>query len=297
MIIYGDLTQAQLDQEYNVRAGIPDYQNIFDRWKRDSAAFRTSDSILRDLKYGHGAAQGIDIFRTGERGAPLIVFIHGGYWQSLDKSDFSYIARPYVEDGLNFAAINYRLAPAASMAEIVADVRDALVWLYRNAESHGCDPENIFVTGSSAGGHLTAISLSTDWREFGVPLNMIKGGCALSGLYDLEPIRLTYLNEKVCLDAEAAYQFSPIHHVPTIAPPLLLAVGGDESAEFHRQQANYADAWRARGLSCEIIEQTDGHHFDMCDRLGDRRSPVYQAVVKMARASEASRAEMAGTAD
>lgn len=287
LIIYRDLTQEQLDHEYNVRAGIPDYQDIFDRWKHDSAEFRASSVILDEIEYGQGKAQSIDIFKTERRGEPLVVFIHGGYWQSLDKSDFSYIARPYIEDGLNFAAINYRLAPTVSMAEIVSDVRDALVWLYRNATAHGYDAERIFVTGSSAGGHLTAVSLSTDWREFGAPANMIKGGCALSGLYDLEPIRLCYLNEKVRLNSADAHKFSPVHHIPSSASPLILAVGGDESTEFHRQQESYADAWRASGLSCTVIEQTNGHHFDMCDRLGDPSSAVYRSVVEMTRTSKA----------
>jgi len=237
-----------------------------------------------DLAYGSDRAQKIDLFKTAKSNAPVVVFIHGGYWHSLDKSDFSYISRSFVEDGLNFAAINYRLAPAVTMQDIVSDVQSALLWLYRNLAKHDCDRERIFVTGSSAGGHLTALSVSTDWEKLGGPRDLIKGGCALSGLYDLEPIRLSYLNKSVKLNVGSADRFSPINTIPSEAPHLLLAVGGDESSEFHRQQETYARAWRNAGLSCEIIEQTDGHHFDMCDRLGDRGSAIYQSVVKMVEA-------------
>ncbi|MCM8735435.1 alpha/beta hydrolase [Azospirillum sp. A1-3] len=288
MNVYRNFTQEQLDMEYNVRAGIPDHLDIFNRWKSDSEEFRGSARLHENLQYGTDAAQSIDLFLSAEINAPIVVFIHGGYWQSLDKSDFSYIAKPYIEDGFNFAAVNYRLAPSVSMAEIVSDVQNAMLWLYRNARSYRCDPERIYVTGSSAGGHLTAMMMSTDWQSLLAPSDLVKGGCALSGLYDLEPIRLCYLNQKVGLDQQSAREYSPILRIPAVAPPLLIAVGGDESSEFHRQQALYVQAWREAGLFVQEIDQPDGHHFDMCDRLGDRREPLYQAVVGMIRAHSAA---------
>ncbi|CAO3456354.1 MULTISPECIES: alpha/beta hydrolase [Azospirillum] len=288
MNIYRSFTQDQLDLEYNVRAGIPDHLDIFDRWKNDSEKFRQSANLHENLRYGADAAQSIDLFCSAGENAPIVVFIHGGYWQSLDKSDFSYIAKSYIEDGFNFAAVNYRLAPSVSMANIVSDVQNALLWLYRNAQTYRCDPGRIYVTGSSAGGHLTAMMMSTDWRSLSAPSDLVKGGCALSGLYDLEPIRLCYLNEKVRLDQNSAREFSPILRVPAAAAPLLISVGGGESSEFHRQQAVYVQAWREAGLTVQEIEQTDGHHFDMCDRLGDRREPLYQAVVGLIRSHGAA---------
>lgn len=288
MNVYRDFTQEQLDMEYNVRASIPDHIDIFNRWKSDSEEFRSSAKFHGNLQYGADAAQSIDLFLSAEANSPVVVFIHGGYWQSLDKSDFSYIAKPYIEDGFNFAAVNYRLAPSVSMAEIVSDVRNAMLWLYRNVRSYRCDPERIYVTGSSAGGHLTAMMLSTDWQSLSAPSNLVKGGCALSGLYDLEPIRLCYLNQKIRLDQQSAREYSPILRIPAAAPPLLIAVGGDESSEFHRQQALYVQAWREADLIVQEIQQPNGHHFDMCDRLGDRREPLYQTVVGMIRAHSAA---------
>jgi len=287
MLVYRNFTQDELDSQYNVRNGIPDYLDIFARWKRESAEFRGQAQHYFELTYGNDPAQKIDLFLAGRNDAPLVVFIHGGYWHSLDKSDFSYIARPYIDADLNFAAINYRLAPSVKMEAIVSDVRNALLFLHNSGGCYGYAWKHIYVTGSSAGGHLTAVALSTDWTRYGASTNLVKGGCALSGLYDLEPILLCYLNDKVQLDHQDVRDFSPIQNLPAKAPPLLLAVGGDESAEFQRQQADYFAAWQSSGLAVSVIEQTDGHHFDMCDRLGDRDSAVFKALKTMIDRDEA----------
>lgn len=280
MKVYKDFSQSELDRQYNVRAGIPDTREIFRRWEADSRDVRQrfKSQLKEDIKYGADPAQGVDVFSAAAPGRPLVVFIHGGYWQSLDKSYFSYLADAYLLDEFNFAAVNYRLAPGATMDEIVEDCRKSISFLWRNADDLKFDKDRIFVTGSSAGGHLVAEMLSTDWSARALPSDLIKGGCALSGLYDLEPIRLCYLNEAIKLDAEMASRNSPINHVPQHAPPLLLAFGGDETEEFDRQQSDYARAWRAKGLQCRVVEQSDGHHFDMVDRLGDRKTSLYQAV-------------------
>jgi arylformamidase len=281
--VYRSMDQEELDRQYNVRASIPETGQIFDRWQRDSDAFRTQHSRLAeiDLAYDHDPLQTLDYFRSGKPDGALVVFIHGGYWQSLDKSFFSYVAQPYVADGLNVAVINYRLTPAVEMGVVVSDCRKALLWLWHNAGALGFDRERLVVSGSSAGGHLTSVLASTNWGTFELPHNPITGACALSGLYDLEPIRLCYLNQKIGLDAETAKRNSPVHMVPRSGPPLILSTGGNESAEFHRQEREYARLWRAASLECDTIEQSDGHHFDMVDRLGTRGSSLYQAVLTL----------------
>lgn len=293
MHVYKTFTQEELDRQYNVRAGIPETQSIFARWTEDSAATRArlAGSLTEDLKYGMDDAQGIDLFACTKAGQPLVVFIHGGYWQSLDKSYFSYLADAYVERDLNFAALNYRLAPGATMDEIVEDCRQAMACLYRKAASLGFDRDEIFVTGSSAGGHLTAEMAATDWTARGLPADLIKAGCALSGLYDLEPIRLCYLNKVIGMDAAMAERNSPVHHVPTAGPHLLLSYGGAETDEFDCQQSDFAAAWRRAGLSCTILDQVDGHHFDMVDRLGDPKAELFQAVLSMIATAQSERAE------
>ncbi|TPQ33153.1 alpha/beta hydrolase, partial [Cupriavidus pinatubonensis] len=157
MSVYRNFNQEGLDQQYNVRAGIPGFQDIFRGWEKTSAEFRRAHPVRENLAYGPNIKQALDFFPANTKDRPLLVFIHGGYWQSLDKSDFSYIAAPYLRHDINVAVVNYRLAPDVSMGEIVGDNRGAVAWLYRNAGELGCDANRIFVSGHSAGGHLTAM--------------------------------------------------------------------------------------------------------------------------------------------
>lgn len=281
MSVFRNFNQEELDQQYNVRAGIPGYQDIFLAWEKSSAEFRRTHPVRENLAYGPDIKQTLDFFPAATRGRPLLVFIHGGYWQSLDKSDFSYVAAPYLKEDINVAVVNYRLAPDVGMAGIVRDNRDAVAWLYRYASELAFDPNRIFVSGHSAGGHLTATLAGTDWDTLGVPADVVKGGCAISGLYDLEPIRLCYLNKVVRLTESDVASYSPVHHLPLIKLPMILTVGGDESPEYHRLQREYQELLIERGFDVQIVPQQGGHHFDAVDLLGDANGPLAAAVLRM----------------
>lgn len=280
--VYRDYLQPGLDAQYNILGQIPAHQKILNRWDRDSRSLRDrlgSRSRL-DLKYGSDALQAVDLFCTGRPGQPLAIFIHGGYWRAQDKSQFSYVAAPWLERGVNVAVINYRLAPAVTMDQIVEDVTAGTAWLHRQADDLGFDRERIFVAGSSAGGHLTTMLLLADWSQYGLA-DVVKGGCSLSGLYDLEPIRLCFLNAVVGLTDELVARNSPLHHIPTAAPRLILSVGGVESDEFQRQQNVFAAAWQAGGLEHRVITQSGGHHFDMIDRWAEPGTELFDAFLEM----------------
>lgn len=283
--IFRNLDQTGLDAQYNIRNQIPDHPEISRRWAASSERARAalSSRARIDIPFGPDPLQKLDLFLAEAPNAPLLMFIHGGYWRAQDKSEFSYVAESYVAGGINVAVVNYRLAPRATMDDIVADIRAALAFLHRNSADYGYAPDRIFVSGSSAGGHLTVMALTTDWASLGLPADLVKGGCSLSGLYELEPIRLCYLNKEIGLDAPAAERNSPLLHVPASAPPLILSVGGAESAEFHRQQEDFARAWRAAGLTCLVVEQSGGHHFDMIDRFADPSSDLWAAMQLMMR--------------
>jgi arylformamidase len=281
MPVYRSFNQEALDQQYNVRAGIPDHLEIFSRWSKTSADFRRDHAVSENVFYGALEKQTLDFFPAGDKRRPVLVFIHGGYWQSLDKSDFSTVARPYLQANINVAVVNYRLAPSVRMGDIVLDNIQAIAYLYRNAEILGLDRDAIFVSGSSAGGHLTAILAGTDWRKYDLPLDVVKGACAISGLYDLEPIRLCYLNNAVRLDPQEVASFSPKFHLPSTPLPIILTVGGDESDEFHRLQAEYQTLLNNRGFDVQVVRQRDGHHFDAVDRLGEIGGPLSKAVIDM----------------
>ena len=278
--VYRDYGQAALDAQYNLRALVTDYPEYFRRWAETSAAARARRPCRLDLAYDKEA---LDFFPAFRSAAPCLVFIHGGYWQSLDKSDFSFLAPSFQDAGIAVAVVNYTLAPKATMDEIVRQNRAAIAWLHRNGRELGIDAGRLHVAGHSAGGHLTAVMMTTDWAALGFAENPVRGGVAISGLYDLEPIRLCYLNKVVGMDAAMAARNSPTGRIPARAAPLILSVGGAETPEFHRQQAEFEQAWRAHGLGAEIVDQPGDHHFSVIERLGESSSPLHRAAMRQIR--------------
>ena len=272
MAVYRGFDQETLDREYRARGTVPVdvFEDAIARYASDSARAREVLECRADIRYGDTADEVVDIFPAGA-GAPVLCYIHGGYWRMLSQRESAFMAECFVGLGAAVVTVNYSLAPAASLDTIVAQCRRALAWTYENAASFGGDPEKIFVTGSSAGGHLTGAMISGGWhREFGVPEDIVKGACALSGIFDLEPIRLSEVNEWAKLDAASARRNSPIHHLPEAGCPLIVSYGGNETAEFKRQTDDYADAWRARGFDAQYVDMSESNHFDI---VFDYRNP------------------------
>lgn len=264
-----------LDAQYDNRARVPDFQEHVDRFTAESAALREEADCRLDLAYGGGPNQGIDLFLpAGRRGAPLLVFIHGGYWQSRDRKDFSFVARPFLDSGIAVALIGYDLAPAVRVEEITEQVRDALVWLHGNAPDHGCDAGRLTVTGHSAGGHLTAMALATDWTARGAPAGLIAAAAPISGLFDLEPIRRCYLNDVLGLDADEAARQSPVRLGAPVGARMMVTVGGDESEAFLDQSAAYTAHLRDAGLEVVHEVQPDLDHFTVVGALADPTNAV-----------------------
>jgi arylformamidase len=286
--------QQALDYEYNNRAKVPDHEKWLARYPRESAAARSELRCRLDVAYGPGPGETLDIFPApGPRPAPIQVFVHGGYWQRLDKADFSFVARAFQPAGIAVVVINYALIPTVDMDELVRQCRAAIAWTHQHAATFGGDPDRIYVSGHSAGGHLTAMLMATDWKAFGVPAGVIKGGAGLSGLYDLEPIRLSYLNEVLKLSPEAARRHSPVRLAPPRRGALLLAVGGDEGPEYHRQTNDLAAAWRRKGLACRVMDLAGFDHFSIISQLEDPKSELSQAILAQMGLGRAARGRSA----
>lgn len=285
-MLYRGYDQAGLDAQYNMRAAVSDFPDYVERWAADSAAARERLSCRLDLAYGTHIRERLDLFSCGRPGAPLHVFIHGGYWQAMDKEHFSYVATGLMPHGFDVAILDYALAPEVTVADIVKECRTALAWLWQNATEFGYNRENMTVSGHSAGGHLTAMLLLTDWPAVNdaLPVQLLRGGLAISGLYDLEPIRLSYLNDVLGLDSSSARAASPLHQLDAMRdpPPLMAAVGGDETPEFHRQQADFLAAWQARGWTATAVEMPRTHHFSVVDGLADPDSALVASVRRLA---------------
>ncbi|RDD63242.1 alpha/beta hydrolase [Ferruginivarius sediminum] len=284
--IYRGWTREKLDEQLNLRARLPEHAEFFERWARDSRTVRERTTALVDLAYGESPGERLDLFpAAGRDKAPLVAFIHGGYWQSLDKSDFSYLAPAFLERGIAFASLNYDLAPKADIATMVAQIRAAVAWLYRRAGERGIDRERIFVAGHSAGGHLAVTALDRAWpQKEGLPPDLVKGALSISGIYDLEPIRLSYHQAVMRIDEEQVAAYSPLRALPQAAGPLLAGVGSEETEEFLLQQRELLDVWRSAGLTGSRVELPGRHHFDAVDALGEPDHPLFAALHAMVHA-------------
>lgn len=272
---------AELDRQYNARAAVPDHPDYLLRWAQRSAATRAQMRCELNYYYGSSPAETLDIFPSPHANAPLLVFIHGGYWRALDKNDFSFLAPAFVDAGITLAVVNYGLAPANSVGTMVQQMLRACAWLWRNAPGLGVNPHRMHVGGHSAGGHLAAMMLAAQWSIYApdLPDDLLRSGLCISGLYDLVPLaRAPFLRDSLNLDDQGARRVSPVSYLPARKVPLLTAVGGLESAEFHRQNRLIAEAWP----HCPVrdVAMPGHHHFSIAEALGDADSTLFQATLE-----------------
>jgi arylformamidase len=263
--------------DYANQRAVPDFNSYFERWRSSSEAFRNSASCILDVPYGPGWRETADIFPVEiGRKVPVFVFIHGGWWYFLDKKDHSFLAKPYHEEGCVCVCVTYPLAPAVTITEIVASVRQSLLWVYRNIERFGGDPDRIHIAGHSAGGHLTAMMMLTDWTHYGAPHNLVKSGCAVSGLFELGELVNVPQNASFRMLPSVANRNSPIRLIPEAASPFVVCVGKNETAGFLRQHKAFVSAWssEARPLVDASIEGEN--HFSIIEHLARRESSLFK---------------------
>lgn len=276
------LSPQQLDHQYNARAAIPDHPRIFERWRSESRDARDGLRCEADYYFGPSPAESLDLYPAAVRNAPLLVFIHGGYWRSLDKQDFSFLAPAFVRAGVAVAMPNYGLAPATSIEDMVRQMLRAVTWLYRTGPQLGIDVRRILVAGHSAGAHLAAMMLAADWPTWArdLPRDLVCGAVCISGIYDLQPlVRAPFLRADLNLDDETARRVSPVNYRPMLAAPLITAVGGDESDEFQRQNGLIRDAWP----HCfrRDLPLPGCHHLASVEALGDPDHPLFHATLRL----------------
>jgi arylformamidase len=275
-------TPEYCEAQYNNRARVPEHPSILARWAARSAQARADSACRLDLEYGAGHRERLDLFPARGEQKALLVFIHGGYWRSLDKSDNSFLAPTFIERGVSVALISYGLCPQVRVDDIVRQSRTALAWLWRNAGHFGVDASRLFVAGNSAGGHLTAMMATTHWPSFdtSLPVDLVKGAIPISGLYDLEPLRFTSINQEARMDAAAARRLSPIRYTPAVPMPFVMAVGGAESEEFRRQNQLLIDTWAPR-CSMQDVPLPGFNHFTVVEQLSESTSPLHRAALAL----------------
>lgn len=269
-------------RQYNARAAIPDHPYIFTRWQKDSALVRRTNAGLFNLAYGDSPGERFDFFPANRSGAPLLIFIHGGWWRSLDKSDFSFVVPGYRQAGFNVVLTNYTLAPHATLQEITRQQLRALAWLYRNAERYDFDRQRIVVAGHSAGAHLAAMTMAARWSDFAsdLPADLVKAGILMSGLFDLAPvIHADFVNVDLKLGPADVGPLSPAFMPQAHAAPFITAAGGLESDEFRRQTALIAEKWKATHVA--DIALPNRNHLTICDAFATPGDPLFEAGIKL----------------
>ncbi len=269
MITYRGMDQSALDAAYNNSAAITESAALVASWAERSAILRREHPTLLNQAYGPAPRQKIDLFRCGAAGAPCFLFIHGGYWQRNAKEGFSIMAQGPLALGFDVAVVGYTLAPEARLTAIVGEIAAAIAWLAQRGPDLGLDLAKLIVGGWSAGGHLTASAMG---------LKGVDAGLSVSGVFELEPIRLTYLNEKLGLDEAEAAAMSPLRHLPPHAGPLTIAYGGAELPELRRQSEAFAEAWTEAGLMGELLALPRENHFTILDHLIDPKGALCRAL-------------------
>lgn len=287
--VYRDYDSDALYAQYNNRAMTP--ADVLADIKAKEAvradSFRAAATRAQfDIAYGPHPRERLDLFMPPEsksENPPLFVYIHGGYWQWNDKTPFCFLAEQLVPAGAAFANIEYALCPDVSLTELTDQIRRAVAYLWREAARLGYDRDRIVVSGHSAGGHLTAMMMATDWPSFGndLPAQIVSAGLPLSGIYDLEAVRLTPLNDAVGMDVAEARALSPVFMTPSSPAPMIVVYGGDESDEFHRQAKDLADAWRTPDCAADVLCAPGRDHFTVLNALTEPDHDVLKAAYRL----------------
>ncbi|MBI2714483.1 MAG: alpha/beta hydrolase [Rhizobiales bacterium] len=268
--------------EYDNRARVPEHPHIFARWQREAAAFRAGAREAElGLRYGPSPRQTIDLFPAKDDGeqTPLALFIHGGWWRSLEPAMFSQLAAGPNARGVTVALAGYELCPQVSIAQIIEQMRSACLWLWRQQR------KRIFVYGHSAGGHLAACLLAQDWKAFAsdAPADLVPAAYAISGVFDLSPLTQVSMNQDLRLDDAEARRVSPLHWKVPASRSFDAVVGALESNEFLRQSHAIVDGWGTRGVATRYEEIAGVNHFTVVDPLADALSAMTKRVVELAR--------------
>jgi arylformamidase len=269
--------EVDYEVEYNNRARVPEHPSLIAGWARDAQAWRESQrQFFHTISYGAGARNTIDVFPSRNEG-DIVVFIHGGYWQALDGSFFSHLAAGLNAHGVSVAIPSYDLCPQVSVDDIIRQMRDAARELARLGR-------RLVVSGHSAGGHLAACLMATDWRSIdaALPEDLVKAVYAISGLFDLGPLVKTSVNNALGLDEAAARQTSPLFWPMPARGSLDAVVGGNESAEYFRQSRTIVDVWGRGGIETRFAEVPGANHFTAIAPMADPRSPMTQRLLELA---------------
>jgi len=280
--VWLDMDQAELDAAYDQSRYAPNLPQITKRYATNSEAVRARLGVPRRFSYGTTAIEALDVYTTKRPNAPINVFIHGGAWRVGLAKDSAYSAELFVHAGAHFVVPDFIWVQDAggSLMPMADQVRRAVAWVYRNAQSFGGDPNRIYVSGHSSGGHLAGVVLTTDWKVFKLPADAVKGGLCCSGMFDLKPVRLSARSNYVKFTDETEQALSPQRQLNNLNAPVIIAYGTLETPEFQRQSRDFAAAVKAAGKPVELLVAEGYNHFEIIETLGNPHGLLGRAVLE-----------------
>ena len=282
--VYKGLTRKEIEEQYMLRNTRPGYEiTDIPRWQKLSTNFRAKTANKLDVVYGSYPRNKLDLFYPDSSPKGFILYIHGGYWQRGDKSVYNFIAEPFVKRGHSVAVMNYQMCPDVKLIEIAPQVRTAILYLWRNADCLGIPKNNFNLLGHSAGAHLAAEMLFTNWRELdhNLPTDLINAAVAISGIYDFEPILFCTENKGMRIDEEEAKAASTIYRQPTLNIPNIIAFGSNEPPELQRQSIYFAKVLSTDSKNTELIKINNADHFETVDTITDENSRLFAQTCKL----------------
>ena len=271
-VVWLDMDQKALDDAYDQSKYAPNIQQVLGRYATNSEAARARLGAPRRLSYGGSAIEGADLYATARPNAPLHVFIHGGAWRTGLARNYAFQAELFVNAGAHFITLDFInvLESGGDLAAMAKQVRSAVAWVYKNAASFGGDPDRLYISGHSSGGHLGGVVMVTDWeRDYGVPTNIVKGAVLCSGLFDLKPVRLSARSTYVKFTDEVEQSLSAQRHLARLNAPLVLAYGTLETPEFQRQTREFAAAVQAAGKPVTLLVADGYNHFEIAETFAN----------------------------
>ena len=277
--VYKDFRREEMEYQFNPRVTVTEYPRLTEERERASEATRAKLKHHRDVRYGDGPRMTLDIFPAERPGAPVQIYIHGGYWRGGSKDAYSFISEPFFEAGVTTVLLEYDLCPQVTVPDIMRETREGIAWVYRRIAEYGGDPERLYLTGSSAGGHLTARAVSHHWEEDGLPEDILKGAVAITGVYDPDPVFHVSVNEDIRLTPESAREVSALLHPPLDRTPLVVAVGKAETRGWIGMSRDFFALCQERSVDCSYLEVPGAHHFSVSGQLGERGSLMSRTVL------------------
>lgn len=284
-LVWLDMTQAQLNDAYNQAVYAPNLQSVLKRIENQNLAAHAR--LGEPEKYFYGVSleqmyyENLLVYRSIKSNAPIHVFIHGGTWRYGSAEASIHMAEPLVNAGANLVLLNFsNIVEGVPLSVLARQVRDAVAWVHNNAEKIGGDPEQIFVSGHSSGGHLAGVVLTTDWEaDYSLPTNLITGGLCSSGMFDLEPVRLSSRNDWLKLSPEDEQNLSAQRQIDKLNAPVIIAYGTQETPEFQRQSVDFAAAISAAGKPVQLLVAEEYNHFEILETYANPYGVIGQALL------------------